>query len=374
LFKNLSKLVVLLMAVSILMTGCWDATDVSDQNLCTLVILDRQGDELSFTVEIARITPSGESGGGAGRGEKKAYVKGSGANFADARDNLDMQMDKPIFLGTVRALIITERAAANDLAEYLFRLRENQSYRQKVNITISGDDPKALTEFENEDDQPLGFVIDDTIHTGQALGHTCAETTERYVNRILANRGFIVQHIGLQGKQIALDGYSVFRDAKLVGFIPMESSRGLSYVLSDQPVWVYRLPGDDGFVTAEVRLAHRDVKPSYQDGKVKFQVQIAFKAEIQYNSEPNPFPLNDQNIRKFSDDLNQVLASEVRTAVEQSQKLFQSDYLLFGEVFRLAYPDEFDAMDWPAEYLKAEIETSTSVDSSPSDKMDIQAS
>ncbi len=364
----------MLIAISFLLTGCWDASDVSNLNLCTMVILDQKGDKLSFTVEIAKIAPMGESGGGGGGGEKMSYVTGTGRDFAEARDDLDMQMDKDLFLGTVRALILTESAATKDFAEYMFRLRENQAYRQKVNISIISVEPKVLTEFENENDQPAGFVIDDTIHTAQALGHTCAVPTEEYINDILSKRSFLIQHLGLIDKRIKIDGYSVFRDAKLVGFIPVESSRGISYIVSGSPVWVYRLPGDDGFVTAEVQLTHRDIKPSYENEKIKFQVQIAFKATIQYNSEPSLFPLNDQNIQKYSDDLNGVLASEVRTAVEQSQTLFQSDYLLFGEIFRLNYPDEYEQMDWPAEYLKAEIETSTSVDATVSDKIDMEAS
>lgn len=372
-FKNHCKLIAMLLTVSILMTGCWDATDVNDQNLCTLVILDRQGDEFFFTVEIAKITPAGEAGGSGG-GEKKAYVTGSGANFAAARDALDMRMDKPIFLGTVRALVITERAAANDLAEYLFRLRENQAYRQKVNITITEEDPKALTQAQNEADQTVGFVVDSTIHTAQELGHTCAVTTEKYVNDILSRRGFIVQHIGLQDRQITLDGYSVFRDAKLVGFIPMEDSRGLSYLLSNRPVWVYRLPGAGGFVTAEVELSGREIKPSYQDGRIKFQVRLAFKATIQYGSETSLFPMNQQNINKYAGDINQALSQEIKTTIDDSQKLFQSDYLKFGEAFRLAYPDEFERMDWTKEYPKAEIQINSAVaDISVSDKMDIKS-
>lgn len=371
--KNRVKSIAMLLVTGFLLTGCWDATDVSALNLCTMVILDRQGEALSFTVEIARISPAGESGGSGG-GKKQTYLTGSGKNLALARDDLDMQMDKPLFLGTVRALIITERAAAEDLAEYLFRLRENQEYRQKVNIAIMQDDPRVLTALEDESDQPIGFVIDDTILTGQDLGHTCAVTTERYVNDILSKKGFIIQHIGLVDKQLKLDGYSVFRDAKQVGFIPMEDSRGLSHVLSERPIWVYRLPGGEGFITAEVALEHRKIKPSYQDGRVRFHVQLRFKATIQYKTEVSLFPLNKQVIQQYSDDLNQVLAQEVRAAIGQSQNQFQSDYLNFGEDFRLAYPDVFERMDWQAEYVKAEIEVSTSVDISVSDKIDIEAS
>ena len=375
-FKNRCKLVAMLLLISFALTGCWDAADVSSLNLSTMVILDRKGDELSFTLEIAKVLPAGEGGEGGVSGEKQIYLIGSGKNLAEARQDLDMQMDKPLFLGTIRALVITERAAANDLAEYLFRLRENQEYRQKVNIAIIRDDPQALTEAKSEADQPIGYTIDDTIYTGQKNGHTCAVTTEKYVDDILAKRGFIVHHIGLtDNQQIKLDGYSVFRDAKLVGFIPMESSRGLSYLLSEhQPVWVFRLPVDTGSVTMEVDLGHRKIKPSYQDGRIRFQVQLSFNAIIQYTSNVSPFPINKQNLQQYSDGLNQVLAQEIRAAIEQSQNQFQSDYLNFGEAFRLAYPDEFEQMDWSAEYLKAEIKVATSVKISVSDKIDIGAS
>jgi hypothetical protein len=135
-----------------------------------------------------------------------------------------------------------------------------------VNIVIIQGDPQALMEAENEADQPIGFVIDDTIDTAQKNGHTCAVTTEKYVNAIPAKRDFIIHHIGLVYKQIRLDGYSVFRDVKLVEFIPMERSSGLAYMLADQSVWTYRLPGGGGFITSEVVLDRRQIKPSYEDG------------------------------------------------------------------------------------------------------------
>jgi hypothetical protein len=124
----------------------------------------------------------------------------------------------------------------------------------------------------------------------------------------------------------------------------------------------------------EVGLGHRKIKPSYQDGRIRFQVRLAFNATIQYKSDVSLFPLNKQNLQQYSDDLNQMLAQEITATIEQSQDQFQSDYLNFDEIFRLAYPDEFEQMDWSAEYPKAEIEVGTSVKISVSDKIDIEAS
>jgi spore germination protein KC len=78
--------------ISFLLTGCWDARQVNNLNLCTMVILDKIGDEFAFTVEIAKIAPSGESGGGGGQ-KKQTYMTGSGKSLSDAREDVDMQMD-----------------------------------------------------------------------------------------------------------------------------------------------------------------------------------------------------------------------------------------------------------------------------------------
>ena len=71
-FKNRCKLIVLLLLIIFLLTGCWDAADVSSLDLSTMVILDRKGDELSFTLEIAKISSvSGSGKAGAVEGKSR---------------------------------------------------------------------------------------------------------------------------------------------------------------------------------------------------------------------------------------------------------------------------------------------------------------
>ena len=119
-FKKRSKLVAMLLLLSVLLTGCWDATDVSTLNLCTMTIFDKQQeDTFLFGAEIVKISPAGQSGGGGG-GKEYTYLAGSGKSLSEARRAVDMQMDKLLFLGTVRALVITERAAADDLGDICF--------------------------------------------------------------------------------------------------------------------------------------------------------------------------------------------------------------------------------------------------------------
>lgn len=361
----------LALAVAFLMTGCWDSREVNKKNLVTMVILDKKDGQFEFTVEIALISSgkSGESGGGA---TKQEYVKGTGFSFVEARDNVDMQMDLPIYLGTVRALVLTERAAQNDLAEYLFRLRENVNYRQKVFLVITEDDPETLTQFKSETSQPAGFVIDDTLHTVTSLGHSCIPTSEKIVNNILANEPFLLQHISLVDKQIKLTGYSVFRSAKLVGFIPIQGTQGLTYMLDNKPEWRYRLAAGGMDYTVKVELNKRQIKPAYQNGKITFDVNLSFDATIEYQSAVSLFPIDAQVKKELAANLNATLGQQIRDAIDQSQFQFQCDYLTFANAFRVAYPDAYDKMDWQTEYPKAEVTVTTSVDIAVGDKMDIE--
>ncbi len=368
--KKRSKLMILLMAVSFLVTGCWDSIRITEINLATMVILDKRGEEYTFTVELPKILPG--TAEGSGSGAKSAYIKGTGASFPQARDELETHLEMPLYLGAVRTLVITESAAQNDLAEYMFRLREDVTYRQKVILTTTREDPAALVEFEEESDSPRGFAVDNMLAAAVESGRTYDKTTSRYVGDILNDRGFVIHCIGLQDNQLVLTGYSVFRSSKCIGFIPVKEARGLVFLLAKEPAWVYRVPFGGNYATVEVKVAKKKITPAYQEGAVRFSVQFEFEAMVRYVSGVLMFPLDEQAMQEISQNLQQALEEELRLTIERSQKEFQSDYLLFGEEFRIDYPEVYEGMNWNEEYPNAQIGLKTKVDLSVSPKMDYE--
>ena len=366
--KKRSKLIILLMAVSLLVTGCWDSIRITEINLATMVILDKKGEEFSFTVELPKILPPE----GSSTGEKNVYVKGTGASLPQARDNLETHLEKPLYLGAVRTLVITESAARNDLAEYMFRLREDATYRQKVILTTTRDDPAALVMFEEESDSPRGFAVDSMMAAAVGSGRTFDKTTSRYVGDILNGRGFVIHCIGLKDKQLVLTGYSVFRNAKCIGYIPVEEARGLIFMLAKEPAWVYRVPFGGNYATVEVKIAKKKIIPAYQEGAARFSVQFEFEAMVRYVSKVLMFPLDEQAMQEISLNLKQALEEELSLTIERSQKEFQSDYLLFGETFRIAYPDAYEGMNWNEEYPNAQIGLQSKMNLTVSLKMDYE--
>jgi Ger(x)C family germination protein len=359
------------MAALLLLTGCWDAREVNELSLATMIILDKLGDEYTFTLELPTITPIGESGSYA---SKCVYLKAIGKTFPEVRDDLENQLEKPLYLGTFQTLMVTERAARDEMAEYMLRMRQDPSYRQRVIMVVTRDEPEAFTQREDKTSSGGGSNVDELLTTIEQGGRSYHNTTSSYVDDILNKRGFVVHCIGLKDKKIVLAGYSVFRDAKCVGFIPAEEARGLIWLVADNPMWHYRVPFESGFATTEVRLDKKRIVPSYENGNIRFILQVDLDAVVQYVSHDGLFPLTKTALNKINAQLNDMIHQELQSTVDRSQKEFQSDYLFFCEAFRIAYPIAFDKMDWEQVYSNAQIEVRTNVDLKVTPKMDLEPS
>ena len=368
--RKRARLTALLLTTSLLVTGCWDAIEINDLDLATLVILDKRDGNFSFTVEVPTIMPSGSGSGGAK--PQNVYLVGTGPTFVLARDSLEAQLEKPLYLGTVRTLVITQDAAMNDLAEYLFRLREDFTYRQKIVLTTTRERPEELIRFENETTSPGGFAVDEMLAALESSGRTYAQSTASYVEDILNHRGFVVHCVGLVNGQLAVKGYSVFKDANCIGYIPMEESRGMIYLLAQKPVWIYRVPYSGGFATLKVSGTDRKIAVSYTQEGLRFHVQLKFQGTVLYLSEVRSFPLTEQVKQELTEQLALMLKTDVDGAIAQSQHTFQCDYLNFCEAFRLSYPDAYETVDWIAEYPGASIQTDLRIDLVSADKMDME--
>ena len=361
-----------LIAALLLLTGCWDAREVNELSLATMMILDKVGDEYTFTLEFPTIMPIGSESGSST--PKSVYLKSRGKTFPETRDDIENQLEKPLYLGTLQTLVVTERAAQDEMSEYLFRLREDLSYRQKVVLATTREEPDAFTQREEKATSGGGSNVDDLLTTIEQGGRSYHKTTSSYIEDILNKRGFVVHCIGLKDKKIELTGYSVFRDAKCVGFIPVEEARGLIWLLADNPMWHYRVPYQDGFATEEVHLVKREIVPSYENGSIRFHLHVELDAIVQYISLDGLLPLNETALEEIKTQVNDIIHQELQSTVDRSQKEFQSDYLLFGEAFRIAYPDAFDAMDWEQAYLNAQIEVQTKVDLKVTHRMEYNPS
>lgn len=379
--NSVSKYLVLglagLLAASLIIAH-GDSRDINDRLIATTVAIDRIDEEIWFYVEFANIQEQrrGGNGGGSDKSGKYILVKGHGNTIQEARQNVDLQLDMPIYLGGVRTLLISENFSGVDLVEYFNRLRADETYRKKVITAITRENLDELYKTVSDKDQSLGYSIENTIETLEASGEGFARTTSRILENLSGSyTGLLIPCIGLQGNMTALLGYSVVRDNKTVGFIPIEECRGLNLLKVDKARTSYVLAYNQHRFTVETNLKSRSVKVSCSnDQAICFTISLKFDAVLIYGDLKTPYGLTDEDRKRMTEMLREIIARDVVVAVGQAQTVYQTDYLQFDDAFRSVYPTIFKSLDWGEAFQKATVAADVKLELAISEMIDYGAS
>lgn len=358
----------LAVCASIVSAGCWDARDINDKALITLVVTDRQDGDLVFYVEVPNLTVGQLSERGASQ-EQYDIISGAGKTYAEARRQLDTQMDKPIFLGTVRALVLTDELMEFGIEEYFYRMQTMVDYRRALDVVTTRDTPEAFLSVQPENNVSIGYEIDETVNSLESNGKVVIYTISDVLEFLYADQCFVLINMDVKNGRLIYTGYSVIHSGKYGGFVPLEESKGLVWLLGHNTMRIYTVQTDAYLATVDVRNISRKITPHYSDGQITFDIRLGFDSRVLYMDKSIRFDDRQQALVKNM--LQTQLMDDVAEAIIQSQA-FQCDYLGFKDVFRTAYPGLTAQLDWDAAYTNAAFNISVETTLDPGGMLDME--
>lgn len=366
--KRLLKALALLPAV-LLASGCWDSMDINDRNILTAVIIDKTDTGYAFYSEIPPIEISGSSQGGDTAQKKYTVVRSDGRTLAEARLNHDRKMDKPIFLGAVQTVILTDRLASYGIEDYMLRLRQIPDYRKTVDVIITTEEPEKLLQTASEHSASPGIAIYDTLQSLIAEGQMYKTPLLGILERLSSSyKHYSLSTFALVDDHPTLTGLTVFSGGMKTGFIPAAEANSIVFILSKNPKFIYTVPYKDEYADAMVMLPSKKIKPHYAGSKISFDMDLKFKAILLYPEKSKPITDTDMAIIRAT--LKAMLEKEFAETFYKSQSDYHLDCFEFFEQFQNAYPEEYKKMDWAKEYEKASLVMSVGVDLSSTDFAD----
>ncbi len=348
--KNL-LMVLAINIISSLLTGCWDAKDVDNQNVVLTVGLDYRDNMYTFYTNIANFAKSSKEGP-----INIALVKGSGINFLTARDTLNRASDKHIFLGSTRVVLFSEEMAEKGIEEYVSRMRGDFEYRKTLKLITASDDLDEIFQIKPKNSIDIGYEIEQIINNMEENDTTFVTNAGKVIQHIASGQcGFLLHSIGINEESIEVNGYSVFRESKKIGFIKAEDREGIVYLLNrKKPQFGYTLHYNDIDISVHtVKRKGKEITHVYEeDGGVSISVELDMEGEIRYTSKPLSI---DESIKKdLEKQLSDMIKEDIISTIKKSQEL-GCDYLDFYKYFRIQYPTEFKTMDWEDAYTKASV-------------------
>ncbi len=342
-------LFVLALCVLASSAGCWDAHDINERSIATLVVTDRQDEQFSYYVEIPNLSLQVQEGGSGGQ-PKYQILTGSGETYAAARRQLNTKMELPLFLGAVRVLVVTDELCKHGLEEYTVRMQSMIDYRKTLNIVTTHENVADLLAAEPVNNVYLGFYLEQVINALQVEGKIVAYTASDVLEFLYAGHCFVLPDLGLQDGMIAYTGFSIIHNGKYLDYIPLEKAYGLIWLLGDNVERLYTVPFGDNLATVNVTGKKRRITPKYKGKHVTFDISFAFDSEVLYLEKNIMFDESAQ--AQVNTQLEAQLLEDINSGIDQSIS-YPCDYLGFKEQFRIAYPNEVKQMDWRSAYSEA---------------------
>ncbi|WP_168735659.1 Ger(x)C family spore germination protein [Cohnella fermenti] len=389
--RRMSRTLLPLALMVIVLTGCWDRTELNELSITSATAVDRKGDRwvVSYQVLIPSVV-SGASGPMKGGAQLPITVYTTeGPTIREAIYQSTLESPRTLFFSHNRVLIVGEELAKGGLSELIDVYLRNSDSRETVTVLIAkgegrkileqllqiqiipGDGIRETMKTESENYSALPYV--NMYSLAKAL---TSESNSAVIPEIFISGGAPVTseeqfNSTTMSSKLKLGKLAILRDGRLVGWLKVRDALGVNFIRNQVKKTVISLgcgqqneategPGHSSSMFA-VKLLHSatTIKPVLQGGDEPLRMLVKVKAEGTLLETDCKADLDRQDtIKEMERQLEEEIRSVIRNGFGETQKL-QTDIVGFADMIHRRYPKRWREMKkaWSQAYAEIKLET-----------------
>ncbi|MDD2203282.1 MAG: Ger(x)C family spore germination protein [Bacilli bacterium] len=349
------KYFVLLIALILCTTGCWNYKELNEIAIIGAIGIDYDDEKELFDISVqilnAKKTSSGSSSGSEQQSPVTVY-QSKAKTIHEALRNIVLESPKKLYLGHLEILVFGEGFAKKHLEDGVdFFLRDLES-RKVFNIVLAKEDKasniiKILTPLEG---MPAHSILQSILSASKNKGIATDITYDEFLSQIYANgTEAVIPTIIIDGKvsdgtdskdtsttapktKLRIGTLGIFEDFKLKGYLDQDESIGYNLLQNNLDYSIFSFPCDDkkNYAAVEMNSAKSKVSLSIKDDKPKADIKISIEANLtEYNCKSN---LSDEKvIEEISKKAAKNIKGKIDKVIKASQEKYNIDFIGFGE-------------------------------------------
>lgn len=336
-------------AIILLLSGCWDRTEINDVAFVLMTAIDKIDEEqyrYSAMIPLPGQMGGAQGGGGGTSGNKSFYIESeTGRTVREAERKLQERMSRNLFHGHRRVIVFGERLAREGIAlkfDYISRLPEN---RLSTFPVITKGEGLSLLETSPKLEM---FPAEAIRELAKARGHIPVNLKDVVVSLGQTGSDPIIiymepKEVGEKenkSKEIAVRGYAQFREDRFVDIFENEAAEGLTLLNYKYPRYTTTtsgLKGED--ITFHIANANTKIKPEIRNGVPHFTIRVTARIKLQTTHEELDF--HTLYATKQTEHIfGRQIENSLHAAVTQMQR-HGTDSAGFGMKFARRFPGEW---------------------------------
>ncbi|MCK2020840.1 Ger(x)C family spore germination protein [Peribacillus frigoritolerans] len=363
------KVVILLIVMTPIMSGCWDRVEINDLAIVTAASIDKKDNdqiELSIQVFIPKSLSSGGGQGGPGQGGANTTLVRSaiGSNISDALSKLQSKLPRKIFWGQCKVFIFGEKLSKEGIQEQLDFLLRHPQPRERANVFVSEGKGKPILEsvppLENYSGEVIRELSD--LHIGMLV--TLQNLDEMLTGKPRAAAIPLVKILPPEKGQKKVQGIpyivgtAVFKKDKMTGTMTEKETRGLLWLRDEMESYTVTLKpkGEKGEISLNPVSAKVKVIPQIINDKWKVLVKIDTEGSVIQNG-TNLNLSSLKAVKAVERDFQKDIEKRLELAFLNTQDK-KADILGLGKEFYRKYPKQFNKIEnnWDQIFAEMEVE------------------
>nr|NNM89317.1 Ger(x)C family spore germination protein [Bacilli bacterium] len=361
LFKKTTIANILVVCLTFMVNGCYDAAEVNQLAIITASSVDlntRNGKPnadpskkylKSLQISIPNQLQSSQSGssGGSSGSASATFIVVSGVNASPTSAMISAQekLSRRFFLADRRVIILGEAYAKTGISTILDELVRNPQARLHVYILIAkGTTGKKIIEKA----YPLNRLPSDAIVELEESHSFVAVDAVRFIRLMTEGSDAyamgirLLQHAKSSSIPFLLDHIAVFHRDRMVGWLSPKESKGF-LLLYDHANEIQffslnvQVPPSQQTVTFRVTQLLSSVQPILQHGKLQLMIKLFMKLYVIENGTADNFDHPDAILR-LQKCLTQHMQKDIQVTLFALQKRLNVDCLQIGRRVHAFYP------------------------------------
>lgn len=369
--KIIRKLLLTSLIVTLCLSNsaCWSKREIENLGFILGMGFSKTEDDLYLvTVQIAN--PEALASENPGQREVYVILEHTGLSIFDAIRNLSMVAGVRLFFPNLKVVVVDESIAKEGIGQIVGFLKQDEEVRIEHEVLISRVSPREILDTPNT----LGFVPAQTLDT---IVDNIGANDKIYVADMREVLGVVsTPHLNLatglveimpaatelEMDYLKITSIAVFDNDKLVGYLDYEEGQAYNFIIGNLFNGLIVFEGqEDKRIVIEMLGAESSITPSFNDGKVSFDIKISGEGNI---AERIPKGENQAlDLQKIKEQTDKVIEDKINKAIERAQNELKVDYYNLSSHFHRKLPKEFRELrdDWNYHFSQADISVSVDI-------------
>lgn len=340
--------IISVLAITVLLTSCYDKIELEDRALVISMGIDKDDDEFSLAMEIPSKLESDEEN------NKNNVKEASAASVNSAMRKIDAYSGQKLYYGHTKACIIGKDILEDEkmFKETVDGLERNREISRKLIILATKDDADEIYEAKTDNEALTGIFINDFYKNNiKTLGITFRQDLEGIIQQLLSSSNTVIPEIENEEGKLKISSMAVLKNYKLAGFLNEEETRGFLW-LCDYPVGgEITVPFEN--TNSALKISKKETKLNTEkndEGFYEINCSINIEGNIEeYTLSENIF-VDSNKYKILQNEYAEVIKKETENTFGIIQKEYKADIIGFGEMIRKGHYEDYNKMNGKTDY------------------------